>query len=301
MSPTAQSSKRFEGIIVALLTPFDAQGEVKEDSLRALVRFETDKGVNGLYPCGTAGSGAIMRLDQRKKVAEIVVDESKGRTPVMIHVGEASTEGSAELAKHAEKIGADALGCVTPYYYRPDDASLERHFRKIAETTELPLYLYNLPRYTNVNITPDLALRLSSVPNIVGIKDSSRDFVQILQYLEELPKDFTVICGTDAYIFPALLMGAKGAITAYSNPFPEIYVELYRSFKQKEYEKAARVQFKLNSIREILDKPALAPLYEALRMRGMDMGNARPPLRPMTNTEVSALHRKLVELKALES
>ena len=300
MSPTARPSERLEGIIVALITPFDSEGEVKEEPLRSLVRFEIDKGANGLYPCGTAGSGAIMRLDQRKRVAEIVVDESSGRIPVMIHVGEASTEGSLELAKHAEKIGADALGCVTPYYYRPDDVSLEKHYRTIAEATELPLYLYNLPRYTNFNITPSLALKLSAVPNIVGIKDSSRDFVQILQYLEQLPKDFTVICGTDAYILPALLMGAKGAITAYSNPFPEMYVELYKCFMRKEYEKAARVQFRLNSIREILDKPALAPLYEALRMRGMDMGNVRPPLRPMTAPEVNALHKRLAELRALE-
>lgn len=290
-----------KGIITALVTPFNPDGEVKEEALRELIEFQIKSGIDGFYPCGTAGSGPIMRPEQRKRVAQIVVEQTGDRVPVIVHVGAADTETTIDLARHAEKVGADALGCVTPYYYAPDEEALLVHYKRVAKSVNLPVFVYNIPLRTNVNIGPELMIKLAGIPNITGVKDSSRDFMQLLGYLQGLPENFTVIVGTDAYILPALIMGAKGAVTAYSNPFPEIYITLYDLYKKGEYRKAAKIQLHLNTVRNLLRKPQIAPLQEALKLRGIDAGTVRSPLRPMTDSEKEILRSSLIKLGALKT
>ena len=287
------------GIITALITPFDREGELIEDSLRALVDFQVEAGINGLFLCGTAGLGAIMRADQRRRVFEVAAERAAGRIPTIAHVGAPSTEEALRLARYAEEAGVDALGCVTPYYFRPDEVSILDHFSRISDAVDLPIYVYNIPRSANTNIQPDLMLRLCGIENIVGVKDSSRDFIQVLEYLQLLPKKIAVICGTDSYILPALIMGARGAITGYANAFPELYAKFYKFFLKGELEAARELQFQINILRKALQRPPIAPHYEALRLRGIDAGHPRAPLRAMNEREAEALRAKLEELSIL--
>lgn len=288
--------RKIEGIITALLTPFTEEGNIDEEALQELVEFQVKSGIHGLYPCGTVGEGPTMSIEQRKRVAEIVMGQVKARIPVIVHIGAINTTMTVELAKHAEKVGADALGCVTPYYFTLDDDAIIEHYRRVAEAVRIPLFVYNIPHRTNINITPNLMAKLAKLPNIVGIKDSSRDFTQLCEYIEKLGKGFTVICGTDALMIPALFMGAKGAISAISNVFPELFVDAYNAYKKRNYEKAIELQFKIIVTRRALAKPTVAPLKEALKMRGFRAGTVKNPLRPMTEKEIIELRNSLIGL-----
>lgn len=237
--------RKIEGIITALITPFTKEGNIDEEALQEIVEFQVKSGIHGLYPCGTIGEGPTMSIEQRKRVAEIVVDQVKARIPVIVHIGAINTTMTVDLAKHAEKLGADALGCVTPYYFTLDDHAIIKHYKRVAETVHIPIFVYNIPHRTNINITPNLMVKLAKIPNIKGIKDSSRDFTQLCEYIERLGEGFTVICGTDALIIPALFMGAKGAVSAISNAFPELFVDCYDAYKKRNYEKAIALQFKI--------------------------------------------------------
>ncbi|MBN2334511.1 dihydrodipicolinate synthase family protein [Candidatus Bathyarchaeota archaeon] len=290
---------QLSGIITALVTPFDERGEVKTEALSGLIDFQVKGGVDGLFLCGTAGSGVMMRRDQRVQVFREAVKHGKGRVKLLAHVGAVSTEEAVSLAVAAEEAGVDAVGAVPPYFVKPDEESLVSHFKSIAEATELPMYVYNIPRNALNAVTPEMMLELSEVPNIVGVKDSSRDFIHLLEYLRVLPEDFSVICGTDSYIYPAALMGARGSITGYANAFPEVYARFWATIQRGDHEEARRQQFNINVLRKALQKPPLAPHYEALRLRGVDAGCPRAPLRDMTDTERGALRERLTELGAL--
>ncbi len=289
---------KIEGIITALITPFDDEGEVDEEALKKLIDFQVKGGVNGLFLCGTAGLGAIMRHDQRVEAFMIAAKHSHGRIPIVAHVGAPSTEETVSLAKQAEAAGVDALGCVTPYYVTPDDESMLTHYKAVLASVKLPVYVYNIPRNAVNNVSPDLMKKLVEA-GIAGVKDSSRDFVQVMEYLQALPPTSTVICGTDSYILPALLMGAKGAITGYANAFPEIYAQLWKAYKDGKSEEARQLQFRVNTLRKLLQKPAISPHYEALRLRGIDCGNPRAPLRAMTEKETQGLREQLTKLGVL--
>ncbi len=289
--------KQFAGIITALITPFDREGRVEHKALGELIRFQLNSGVDGFFTCGTAGSGAIMKADQRKEVSEAVVVEVKGKVPVIVNVGAPDTETSVELAIHAEKVEADALACVTPYFYDFDQEALVNHYVRVTKSVDLPVFLYNLPKRTGINLSVELVTRIQKAArNIVGIKDSSRDFAHLLEFLEKFPKEFIVINGSDSYIFPALTMGAQGAISGYANPFPEVYVQLFEAYRRKEYSRAVELQFRINRVRRILSQTPIAPLHEALAARGIDAGTVRSPLRPLTKTESRELTQQLRQI-----
>jgi 4-hydroxy-tetrahydrodipicolinate synthase len=287
------------GVITALVTPFNREGEVDVVALRRLIDFQVKGGVDGLFLCGTAGSGVIMRLDQRELVFREAADYAGGRVKLLAHVGAASTEEALMLAEAAYRAEVDAVGAVPPYFLSPDAESIISHFKAIAGAAQLPLYVYNIPRNALNSVTPEMMLKLAEVPNIVGIKDSSRDFINLLEYLRVLPEGFTVICGTDSYIYPAAVMGCKGCITGYANAFPDIYARFWKAIAEGHHREARRMQFSINVLRAALQKPPIAPHYEALRLRGVDAGVPRPPLRGMRPDEREALRRRLTELGVL--
>jgi 4-hydroxy-tetrahydrodipicolinate synthase len=288
------------GLITALLTPFDKMGEVKEASLRTLIDFQIKGGVNGLFLCGTAGSGVLMRHDQRIKVFEVSADQTNNSINLIAHVGATNTEEAVSLAREAEDIGIEALGAVPPFFMKPDEESILNYFRAVAGAVNLPLYVYNIPGNALNSVTPDMIVKLSDVENIVGVKDSSRDFINLLEYIRILPEPFSVICGSDSYIYHAMVMGAKGCITGYANPFPEVYSKFMNLIKNGHHDEAKKQQFFITELRKAFQKPPLAPHYEALRLRGMDVGVPRPPLRDMSQEEKEALRIKLLKLGVLD-
>ena len=218
-------------IIMGLVTPFTEQGELKGESIKPLIDFQIAGGVDGLFLCGTAGLGTVMRTDQRIEMFKHSARAASGRVKLLAHVGAPSTDEAVKLAGEAEKAGVDAVGAFPPYFMKPDEESIVAHFRAIAYTTKLPVYFYNIPRQALNAISPSMMLKLIETPNIKGVKDSSRDFINVLEYLRILPEDFTVICGTDSYIYPAMVMGARGATTGYANGFPDVYSDFLKTIK----------------------------------------------------------------------
>ena len=293
------SMEPLSGIITALVTPFTREGELKKEAIKPLIDFQVKGGVDGLFLCGTAGLGSVMRTDQRVEMFNLSAEAVKGRVKLIAHVGAPSTEESVTLAQEAEKAGVDAVGAVPPYFMKPDEESILNHFKTVAEATKLPLYVYNIPGQAVNHVTPSMMLKLLEVPNIKGIKDSSRDFINLLNYLQVLPEDFCVICGSDSYIYPAMVMGARGAITGYANGFPDIYADFLKTIRSGNQEAAKRKQFEINTLRGKLQKPPLAPHYEALRLRGVDVGVPRAPLRAMNDKERVDFKESLTKLGVL--
>lgn len=280
---------KLRGIIPALVTPFSTTGRVDEESLREIVQFQLRHKVHGLFPCGTTGMGPAMQPEERKRVAEIVVDEVRHRIPVIVQVGASDPSVNVELARHAEKIGAEAVASLTPFYYHPDEAAIIEHFERLSQATNLPLLVYNIPSNTGINVNAKLLQKLSGIPNVVGIKDSSRDFSQLVDYLQVVPDGFNVINGTDSYHFSAFCAGIHAAVSATSNAFPDLFVEMYEAYRSKDLEKGRSLQLKINAIRVATSQPQITPHLEALKMRGVRSGLVRPPLRSMTSAEITAL------------
>jgi len=284
------------GIVPALVTPFTEDGRVDEGALRELLQFQLKSGVNGFFPLGTTGMGPAMEASQRKQVAEIVVEETRKRLPVIVQVGAVNPATSLELARHAEKIGADAVASLTPFYYQPGEEAVLEHYSKLSESTNLPVFVYNIPRNTGNNVDAKLLAQLSKIPRIVGIKDSSRDFSQLLDYLRVVPDGFNVINGTDSYLFSALCAGVHGGVSATANAFPELFVEMYQAYKMRDFEKGKALQIKIHSLRDALSKPPIAPILEVLKLRGLNSGHVRPPLRSMNADERASLRTSVSRL-----
>jgi len=291
------------GIITALVTPFTAAGEIDEAALSEIVEFQIKNRVNGLFPLGTTGMGPAMEPDERKRVAEIVVEKARGRIPVIIQVGAADPLTCLELARHAEKIGADAVASLNPFYYHPTAESIIDHYTRLSKETKLPILAYNIPSNTGNNIDAKLLLEISKIPRLVGIKDSSRDFMQLQDYLATVPENFTIINGADAYQFSAFCAGVKAGVSATANAIPELYVEMYEAYKSGDFERGKVLQKKIFALRKAMTSPAIAPFLEVLRMRGVRSGSVRPPLRGLTPAEIenlrATLNRIIPELKVV--
>lgn len=292
--------KRFEieGIITALLTPLTHKEKIKEDSLRKLVDFQIENGVHGFFPLGTAGEGMKLSLEKRKKAAEIVVDQTKGRTPIILHVGTPDTEMTMELAKHARDIGVDAIGVVGPFFYKPDTIGLIRHYKRVGEETGLPIFIYNNAGRQGYNISPEIFAKiLEEVPEVVGLKDTSHNIEQLQNYVRKFGKSYTIIGAVDSMMFANFVVGAKAHIAMISNLFPELTIQLYEEVKKGDYKKARELQFRLNGIMDALKEgPYITPYKEALKLRGIDVGTVSSPLRPMSKQELDILKENLKRL-----
>lgn len=299
-------AQRFTGIFPAVLTPIRTAGktdtgtraeiaEVAEEALRKHVDFLIEAGVHGLYPAGTTGEGPVLSHRQRRRLAEIVVDQAAGRVPVMVHVGDISTEGTIALAVHAAEIGAAAIGVVTPYYYPLTQAQLEKHFRAVAAAVApLPVYLYNIPENAKNEIAPATAARLiHEVENIAGLKDSSKDVVRLQSYLAAIGPAANVLIGSDDLLHPSLAAGADGLISALANVAPELMVRIYEASTSGDVATARRLQAVAVRLRNLLKSgPNIAGYKFAVRWRGIEgFGGVVAPLTDCSPDE----ERKLAE------
>lgn len=293
----------FHGVIPALMNPYDAEGRVAEKPLRDHVEFLIKAGVHGLYPCGSAGEGAVLPVEQRKRIAEIVVDQVAGRIPVMVHVGANTTRETKELAIHASKIGVDGIGVVTPYYYPYTPEQLAKHFTEVAEAVpDMPVFLYNIPGNAKNEITAKLAAQLiKSVPNIVGVKDSSKSISKLIDFLKEVGDAGKVLVGSDELILPAVAVGAVGVISAMSNVVPELVVALFNASVAGDTERARALQSDLIEIRNALKSgPNIGGYKFAIRWRGnKDFGGMIPPGTEPTEEEAAKLTEALDKQAAL--
>ncbi len=288
-----------KGIIVATVTPFAADGQVDLAVLDELNDFWVDKGAHGLFVCGSTGEGIFMDIAERKVVAERTVRRVNGRIPVIVHTGMLRPDDAIELTKHAREIGADGAGLIPPYYFKMDNACILDHYRAVAKSVpDIPLYLYNIPsNVTNVIAPEVLAKLMDEFPNVVGIKDSSMDFMNFINFQQAAPSRMCGLMGNDAQIYSCLLMGGSGGISANASAFPEPVVEIYNNVLCGDYAKALAAQDKVTKLRAIFRSVLPIPSYkQVLQWRGFNVGLPRRPLRPLSAAEGAKLRDSLAEV-----
>lgn len=270
---------RLSGVIPAIVTPFTDDGkQVDEERLRALVRYVLEKGATGVVPCGTTGEFQNLSIEERRLVSKIVIDEAKGRVPVIVGTGCSSTDLTVEMTRFAKDAGADAALIVTPYYHKPTARGIYEHFRVVAEAVDLPIVLYNIPQVTGVQLPWQIVEDLAEIPNIVGVKDSSGELRYILALIEKTKPRLSIMVGHDEVVLPALAAGCSGMILASANIIPDVWRELYDAFQRGDLEKALEVQLKVQKFCRVIVKSGSVGPKAALNMIGVKVGPVRLPL-----------------------
>lgn len=225
----------FTGVGTALITPMTASGALDEGAVRRLARRQVESGVHYLVPCGTTGEAPTLSAAERRHVVEWVVDEVQGRVPVLAGAGGYDTHEVVHAAREMQAAGASGLLSVTPYYNRPTPEGLYRHFAAIADATPLPIVLYNVPGRTGCNIDPATLVRLSTIPNVVGVKEASGNITQMAEICRAVPSSFLVLSGDDAITLPLMALGGRGVISVASNEIPTPMVELVEAAERGDY------------------------------------------------------------------
>ncbi|MGE5752712.1 MAG: 4-hydroxy-tetrahydrodipicolinate synthase [Deltaproteobacteria bacterium] len=287
----------FHGAIVATITPF-LNGKLDRKGLRKLVEFQIRNGTDGIVPCGTTGESATLSVAEHEAVIDTVVATSSGRVPVIAGTGSNNTKEAIALTRYAKRAGADAALVITPYYNKPTQEGLYRHFRAIAESADLPLILYNVPGRTGVNMAAETVARLAEVGNIVGVKEASGNLAQVCDILRLAPKKFCVLSGDDALFFPMMALGAKGVISVASNVAPKAMADLYDAFVLGEVSKAREIHFRLWPLFHVLFvETNPIPVKTALAMMKMIREEFRLPLCPMSDANRKRLATVLSGLR----
>jgi 4-hydroxy-tetrahydrodipicolinate synthase len=279
-----------KGIIPAMVTPLTESQTVNVKVLRQLSNHLIESGVQGLFALGTNGEFHLFSSEEKMKIAQCIVDEVNGKVPVIVGTGGNSTAEVIELSKSMEEIGVDALTIITPYFITPTQEELMVHYEKIAESTNLPVILYNIPSRTGMHIEPETVARLSKVPNIIGIKDSSGIFENIKQYINVTKKEnFAVIAGNDSLILKTLMAGGVGAVAGTANMVPDIVVSIYNNWLVGNIEEAKKAQEKLQPLRDAFKYGTLpSVLKKAVELYGIPVG---PPKLPVSEISGDALDK----------
>ncbi len=291
-----------KGIIPAMVTPLDQDEKLDESGIREVINYLIDSGVHGIFVCGSQGESYALSEDERKRVVEIAVDEVNGRVPVYAGTGAVTTKATIELSRYAMDAGADAVTVVTPYFIRPSQDELYMHYKRVAESVDIPVMIYNNPGRTNVNLEAETVKRLAEIDNIVGIKDSSGDLTLTAQYIMECPDDFAVLAGRDSLILATLLYGGKGAVAATANVAPRLVVGIYENFIKGDLEKARELQFKLLPLRLAFSLGTFPVVVkEAMNLLGKPSGPAKGPVSYLPEEKRAKLKSLLEELDLLPS
>ncbi|MDG7011051.1 MAG: dihydrodipicolinate synthase family protein [Nitrososphaerota archaeon] len=284
---------KVKGLFTALITPFDGGGRVSPNALEKLVSFQISKGAEGLFPCGTTGMGPMLSPEERKVVAETVVESARGKVPVVVQVGAADTATAVELARHAESIGAYAVASLTPYYYKPGEGATVKHFEAISGAVSLPVLAYDIPRFTGNSLQPEAAAKLAESRVLAGIKDSSRDFLHLLDLLDVVPDDFVVMNGTEEYGLYAIMSGADGLVSGAASALPESFASMVQAERKGDVKSALDSQNRIQLVKTLVKPWAIPSYYEVLRERGIDCGVPRPPFLPLDGKQSAGLISKL--------
>jgi 4-hydroxy-tetrahydrodipicolinate synthase len=232
---------QWTGVGTALVTPFTKSGDLDEAAVRRLGRRQIDAGVHFLVPCGTTGENPTLTPRERLRIVEILVDEAKGQVPILAGAGGYDTKEVIHLAGEMKKAGANGLLSVTPYYNKPTPEGLFQHYRAIADSTPLPIVLYNVPGRTGLNIDVKTLVRLASIPNIVGVKEASGNVTQMCEICGAVPADFIVLSGDDALTLPLMAVGGRGIISVSSNEIPAEMARMVEAAERNDFAAARAV------------------------------------------------------------
>ncbi|HEV2493208.1 MAG TPA: 4-hydroxy-tetrahydrodipicolinate synthase [Terriglobia bacterium] len=290
------------GCGTALVTPFKRDGSIDEAALRRLVQFQLREGIDFLVPCGTTGETPTLEHGEYLGVIRIVMQEAAGKVPIVAGVSGNSTKKVSELAEEVERLGVQAILSVAPYYNKPTQEGLYQHFKAIAESTDLPVILYNVPSRTSSNIEPATVARLSKVPNIIGIKEASGSIVQQMEVLAAVEPGFSVLSGDDAFTLPLMAAGGVGVISVASNEIPGAMTRLVHLCLDSKFDEARRLNAQLLPLMQanfIETNPI--PVKAALAMMGMIEEVYRLPMVPMKPENRAKLEKTLTAQGLLQA
>ena len=287
-----------KGIIPPIVTPMNEDESVNEKELRNQVNRQIKGGIHGLFPFGTNGEGYILNEKEKEEVLSIVIDETKGRVPVYAGTGCISTKDTIRQSQMAESLGADVLSILTPSFAAASQNELYDHYKAVAEAVDMPIVLYNIPARTGNALAPATVAKLSKIPNIVGAKDSSGNFDNMLQYIEQTrdSKDFAVLSGNDSLILWNLLAGGTGGIAGCANVFPEVMASIYNYFAAGDLENARKAQDSIRSFRGCFKYGNPNTIVKtAVNLLGYPVGKCRAPFNQVPEEGIEALKKVLAE------
>jgi len=290
-----------KGCLIPLVTPFDERGNLDEPALRNLVNYLIEEqAADAIIPCGTTGESPTLSHQEHMTVIEVVKEETAGRVPVIAGTGSNSTAEAIAMTVAAEKLGVDGSLQVSPYYNRPSQQGIYEHYRAIAESTSLPLIVYNIPFRTGRNIEVDTIVRLSGIENIVGVKEASGDILQVCGIIEEIRKtgsEFYVYSGEDPVTFLVLCLGGQGCIAAVGHVLGTEFSRMCRLVWEGKMEEAREIHFRvLPMVRALFCEPNPTAIKQALNWMGVPVGGVRLPLVGMTEKGRETLRAAMLAL-----
>ncbi|MCI8665125.1 MAG: 4-hydroxy-tetrahydrodipicolinate synthase [Dorea sp.] len=284
-----------KGIIAAMQTAMHEDGSIHEEELRRQINRQIEAGVDGVFCLGTNGEFYILKEEEKLRVMEIFVEEVKGRVPVYAGTGCIGTKDTIELSKKAQKLGVDVLSVITPYFAAMNQDELYTHYKAVAENVDLPIVMYNIPARTGTALAPATVGKLAKIPNIAGVKDSSGNFNNILQYIDMTKEeDFSVLSGNDALILWTLLAGGTGGITAIANILPKIMVSIYENFRKGDLEAAKKAQASIGPIRDCFKYGNPNSIVKcATNLIGQPVGPCRAPFGMVSEETIKAIRETI--------
>lgn len=284
----------FKGSIVALVTPFK-DGKVDEGNLRELVEFQIENGTSGIVPCGTTGESPTLDFDEHNKVIEVCVEAANKRVPIIAGTGSNSTSEAIALTKHAAEVGADGALVVTPYYNKPTQKGLYRHFKAIAESTDIPIILYNIEGRTARNIETETVAKLAAdCKNIIGVKEASGSLEQVKAVREACGDDFVILSGDDALTLAMMDLGGVGVISVVANIVPADVITMINAYNAGDKEKAEEINTKLAPlVKSMFIETNPIPVKTAMGLLGLSSTDLRLPLCEMDDDHIEQLKAAL--------
>jgi 4-hydroxy-tetrahydrodipicolinate synthase len=288
----------FEGSMIPIVTPFRA-GKVDEKALAGLIEWHLKQGSHAIVPCGTTGESATLDFDEHTRVIEVTVKAVKGRVPVMAGTGANSTDEAVFLTRKAMKAGADGALLVAPYYNKPTQEGIYRHYKAIADAAKgFPLVLYNVPGRTSVNILPPAVARLAGIKNIVGIKEATGDMKQVSEVIRLCGKDFRVFSGDDFTTFAIYALGGRGSISVTANVMPKESARMWEEWKAGNMEEARKIHYRLDPLNyAMFYETNPIPVKTALAMMGRIKEEFRLPMCRMSTENKRKLRKTLKDYK----
>ncbi|MDO5027274.1 MAG: dihydrodipicolinate synthase family protein [Tissierellia bacterium] len=285
-----------KGVIPAMITPFDEKEELDKEKVQKLVEHLIEKNVNGLYLGGSTGEGFLMDHEERKLLVEYVIEQVRGRIPVIVHVGSISTKLSIDLAKHAYEKGADAISSVPPFYWRFDNESIFQYYKDISESTPLPMIIYNVPLAGLMGI--DMIYKLAEIENVKGIKYTATNHFEINLIKDRLGKDFMLYSGSDEMAVSGLLHGADGLIGSFYSMIPDIFENIYAAMQEERLKEASlNQQVSVDIIMASLKYDYYAAIKLALSWMGIDAGRVRRPFKELSKDQEEEFRKDLLRIK----
>ncbi|UYP09134.1 4-hydroxy-tetrahydrodipicolinate synthase [Priestia megaterium] len=280
----------FGKVATAMVTPFDHKGNIDFEKTTQLINYLISNGSDALVIAGTTGESPTLSTEEKLALFRHSVKVVDGRVPVVAGTGSNNTYASIELTKKAEEIGVDAIMIVAPYYNKPNQEGLYQHFKTIAESTELPVMLYNIPGRSVINMSVDTIVRLAELPNVIALKDASGDLDAMTAIIAQTSDDFALYSGDDGLTLPVLAIGGTGIISVASHVIGNEMQEMVKLYESGNPKEAAKIHQRIVPVmKSLFAAPSPTPVKTALQLKGLDVGSVRLPLVPLTEEERQTL------------